>query len=170
MSKNADGSPRILFVCLGNICRSPMAEGIFRAMAEASGAPAMTIDSAGTSDFHEGNPPDRRAQGILRAKGIDISRLRARQVTKDDFAAFDYILAMDETNFSDLKKLAPDNYAGVLKLFLDYAPTASAREVPDPYFGKDDGFDHVYQLIAQASEGLLGEIQRKASKPPLINS
>ncbi len=144
-----------------------MAEGVFRAMAETSSAGPITIDSAGTSDFHEGNPPDRRAQATLRAKGVDITRLRARQVTKDDFAKFDYILAMDETNFGDLKKLAPQGYAGVLKLFLDFAPLASVREVPDPYFGQDNGFEHVYQLIAQASDGLLREIQEKASKPPL---
>lgn len=144
-----------------------MAEGVFRAMAETSSAGPITIDSAGTSDFHEGNPPDRRAQATLRSKGVNISKLRARQVTKDDFAKFDYILAMDETNFSDLKKLAPQDYRGVLKLFLDYAPLASIREVPDPYFGQDDGFQHVYQLITQASEGLLLEIEQKASKPPL---
>ncbi len=144
-----------------------MAEGIFRALVEASAAGPMTIDSAGTSDFHEGNPPDRRAQAMLRCKSIDISRLRARQVSEADFAVFDYILAMDETNLSDLKKLAPSGHGGIVKLFLDYAPDESVREIPDPYFGKENGFENVYRLITQASEGLLAEIKNKAAKPPL---
>ncbi len=142
-----------------------MAEGVFRAAAESAGL-SVTVDSAGTSDFHEGNPPDRRAQATLRAKSIDISKLRARQVGKADFAAFDYMIAMDANNLSDLQRLAPPDYQGAIKLFLDYAPHESVREIPDPYFGKDDGFEAVYRLIAQASDGLLAEIRNKAANSP----
>lgn len=144
-----------------------MAEGVFRAMAEAVNLGPMTIDSAATSDFHAGNPPDRRAQATLRAKGVDISKQRSRLVTREDFDRFDYILAMDEMNLGDLKKLAPPDYKGTLKLFLDFAPSSPSREVPDPYFGKDDGFEEVYTLISSASAGLLREISQKAAKSPL---
>jgi protein-tyrosine phosphatase len=152
---------KILFVCLGNICRSPMAEGIFRHMAAPVNAGRFVIDSAGTCDFHAGNPPDRRAQTVLRAKHIDISRLRARQVTADDFAEFDYILAMDQANLMDLQRLAPKDYKGCLKLFLDFAPEAGTREVPDPYLGDYGGFQRVFDMLSQASRGLLDELSKR---------
>jgi protein-tyrosine phosphatase len=155
---------KILFVCLGNICRSPMAEGIFRHMANSAGTGPFVIDSAGTCDFHIGNPPDRRAQTVLRTKNIDISALRARQVTADDFAEFDYILAMDQTNLKDLQRLAPKDYKGCLKLFLDYAPGAGAREVPDPYLGDYGGFQRVFDMLTQASRGLLDELAKRDCK------
>jgi protein-tyrosine phosphatase len=139
-----------------------MAEGIFRRMSAAAGTEPFIIDSAGTSDFHIGNPPDRRAQALLRTKGIDISALRARQVTADDFAEFDYILAMDATNLQDLRRLAPKSYSGQLKLFLEFAPDARAREVPDPYLGDYGGFQRVFDMLSRASEGLLEELSKKA--------
>ena len=151
---------KILFVCLGNICRSPMAEGIFRHMANSAGTGPVVIDSAGTCDFHIGNPPDRRAQAVLRAKNINISALRARQVTADDFAEFNYILAMDQANLKDLQRLAPKDYKGCLKLFLDFAPAAGAREVPDPYLGDYGGFQRVFDLLSEASRGLLDELSK----------
>lgn len=135
-----------------------MAEGIFRHMAAQAGLRDFVADSAGTSDFHIGNPPDRRAQILMRAKNIDISSQRARQVTSGDFAAFDYILAMDQTNLADLRRLAPKGYNGCLKLFLDYAPNASMRDVPDPYLGDHGGFQRVFELLSQASRGLLDEL------------
>jgi protein-tyrosine phosphatase len=156
---------RVLFVCLGNICRSPMAEGVFRAMAAAEGV-AVEADSAGTSDYHAGDPPDARAQAEMRARGFDISDLRARRVIRGDFARFDYILAMDKMNLGDLRKLAPPDFPGVIRLFLDYTPNAAVREVPDPYYGGDEGFADVYALIEAASRGLLAEIKSKAASAP----
>ncbi|MDX2265887.1 MAG: low molecular weight protein-tyrosine-phosphatase [Hyphomicrobiales bacterium] len=158
---------RVLFVCLGNICRSPMAQGVFRAMAAADGV-AVETDSAGTSDYHAGDPPDPRAQAAMRARGFDISDLRARRVSRADFTRFDYILAMDEMNLGDLRELAPPDFPGVVRLFLDYAPGAGAREVPDPYFGGDEGFADVYALIDRASRGLLEEIKARAAPAPQL--
>lgn len=153
---------KVLFVCLGNICRSPTAEGIFLARIKETGLDAVIdTDSAGTGAWHVGKAPDRRAIGAARERGIDISRLRARQVTVSDFQVFDYVLAMDDSNLSDLQSLCPDTYGGQLSLFLDYAPNAQVREVPDPYYGGDEGFETVLDLVEQAADGLLQDIQKR---------
>jgi protein-tyrosine phosphatase len=165
MQDQENQAVRVLFVCLGNICRSPMAEGVFRSLVEAAGAAErVIIDSAGTSDYHAGHSPDQRAQRTLRSRNIDISRLRARQVTEADFEAFDHIFAMDRTNLEKLISSAPAEHRAKIRLFLDLAPDAGVREVPDPYFGGDEGFGHVLALIDMASSRLLAELDITA--PP----
>lgn len=152
---------RVLFVCLGNICRSPTAHGVFDALVTARGlSEQVQVDSAGTGDWHVGLPPDRRAQSEARSRGLDISRLRARQVKVSDFAEFDYVLAMDESNLRDLEAMMPASFSGYLGLLLDFAPQQAVREVPDPYYGAANGFARVFDLIEEASAGLLAEIQR----------
>lgn len=151
---------RILFVCLGNICRSPMAEGVFRHTASARGlTPPVEVDSAGTGSWHIGNPPDERAQAAAASRGIDITAQRARQISAGDFDAFDLIVAMDRSNVSNLKRLSPEHQAGKIRLFLDFAPNAESREVPDPYYGGPDGFDHALDLIEAAAQGLAEYIE-----------
>jgi protein-tyrosine phosphatase len=152
----------ILFVCLGNICRSPIAEGIFRHVSQKTGIlDSMTIDSAGLGSWHVGQPPDQRAQDALSGRGIDISNLRARQVTDEDFERFDLILAMDKANRKGLLKLAPKAAQDKIRLFMDYAPNITVQEIPDPFFGGKEGFDYVVQLVESASRGLLRRITAK---------
>ena len=152
----------VLFVCLGNICRSPIAEGVFRHIVSKNAEMAdLTIDSAGLGSWHVGNPPDQRAQDALATKGIDISDLRARQVTCEDFEDFDLILAMDKSNHQRLLKLAPKQYHDKIRLFMDSAPQFGVHEIPDPFFGDKDGFDYVVQLVDAASRGLM-----RALTPP----
>jgi protein-tyrosine phosphatase len=125
---------RVLFVCMGNICRSPTAEGVFKRLVNDAGLDAeIESDSAGTHDYHIGDPPDARSQAAAGRRGYDLSALRARQVAHDDFASFDYVLAMDETNLTALLSLCPAHYRERVKLFLEFAPEAGHREVPDPY-------------------------------------
>ena len=151
---------RILFVCLGNICRSPMAEGVFRKVAVDAGLlDHLVIDSAGTGNWHVGDPPDPRAQAATSLRGIDISGLRARQVSSQDFDNFDLLLAMDQSNHSDLTSLGAGEAVDRVRLFLDYVPDLGLRDVPDPYYGGKDGFDDVLNLVELASEGLLRELQ-----------
>jgi len=146
----------VLFVCLGNICRSPTAEGVFTHMCRKQGvADSLHIDSAGTAGWHAGKAPDARAVTAAALQDIDLSALRARQVSQDDFSGFDYILAMDEDNLADLRSLQPDDTRARVDLFLDYAPGMSVRNVPDPYYGGDDGFVQVLELVRAASAGLL---------------
>jgi protein-tyrosine phosphatase len=154
---------RVLLVCLGNICRSPTAEGVLREMA-AQQAPrlALEIDSAGTADYHIGAPPDLRSQRAAQRRGIDISGLRARQVTQDDFARFDLILAMDRENLRELSAMKPDNSRASLKLFLEYAPELNLRDVPDPYYLDAGAFEEVLDLTAAASRGLLARLKKGA--------
>jgi protein-tyrosine phosphatase len=154
---------RVLFVCLGNICRSPTAEGVLRHLA-ALAAPglALEIDSAGTADYHIGAPPDGRSQGAALRRGIDISGLRARQVTEADFARFDLILAMDGENLRELQALKPRGSHALVKLFLDYAPQTKLRDVPDPYYGGDRDFEAVLDLTTAASRGLLAALKEGA--------
>jgi protein-tyrosine phosphatase len=154
---------RILFVCLGNICRSPTAEGVLRATASRL-APQLhlEIDSAGTADYHIGSAPDPRSQRASLERGIDISGLRARQVTSDDFMRFDLILAMDRSNLRALQTMSPPNAHAQLRLFLSYAPQLGRLEVPDPYYGGVDGFAEVLDLTAAASLALLAELQQRA--------
>ena len=147
---------RILFVCLGNICRSPTATAVFRARAEAAGLNARA-DGAGTGAWHKGEPPDARAQAEALSRGYDMSALRARQVTGLDFGRYDLILAMDGANMKALERIRPAHSKARLKLFLDYAPDQPLREVPDPYY--EDGFDKVLDLIEAATDGLIAELR-----------
>ena len=151
---------RVLFVCLGNICRSPTAHGVFaRVVADADLQSEVLVDSAGTGAWHVGEAPDGRATLAAGERGYDLSPLRARQVEIGDFERFDYILAMDRSNLMHLEALAPEDYRGHLSLFLDFHPNSSEREVPDPYYGGDDGFSHVLDLVEAASRGLLQSLR-----------
>jgi protein-tyrosine phosphatase len=153
---------RLLFVCLGNICRSPMAEGVFRRMvAERGLSDHFEIDSAGIGDWHLGQAPDARAQEAAMRRGIDISTQSARQLQADDFSRFDLILAMDASNHGDLRQLSPKHTHGKIRYFLDFAPHAGTRDVPDPFFGEAEGFDHALDLIEAAAEGLLDALVAK---------
>lgn len=150
---------RVLFVCLGNICRSPIAEGVFRKTVESRGLHRQfEIDSAGTGDWHIGSPPDRRAQRAAARQGVDLSGLRARQTSAADMAAFDYIIAMDRANYTSLTRLAGAQHRHKVHLFLDLSPDTDGDEVPDPYYGGDYGFDQALDLIEQACAGLLDHI------------
>lgn len=162
----AHRSYRILFVCLGNICRSPTAEAVLRALA-AREAPqlALSVDSAGTSNYHPGARADSRSQAAARERAYDLSALRARQVRDEDFMAFDLILAMDRHNLRDLKLRAPPGAQDKIQLFLDYAPEQPVREVPDPYYGGSNGFADVLDLIEAAARGLLRHLQLQAPQP-----
>lgn len=151
---------RVLFVCMGNICRSPTAEGVFRHLVAQQGlAEQVVADSAGTHDYHIGAPPDARAQAAAARRGYDLSALRARQVTQDDFASFDHVLAMDAANLGLLQAQCPDAYRSRLKLFLEFAEDNALQEVPDPYYGGAQGFEEVLDLVEDAANGLLRHIQ-----------
>ncbi|SLN39542.1 Low molecular weight protein-tyrosine-phosphatase YfkJ [Pseudoruegeria aquimaris] len=149
---------RILFVCLGNICRSPTAEGVFATLAVRAGL-SVAVDSAGTSDWHVGDPPYGPMQRAAQARGYDLSALRARQATAKDFEDFDLILVMDESNLADMEQLRPAGSRTPVRLFLDYAETAGVREVPDPYYTRD--FDTPIALIEAASRGLIAQLLRQ---------
>lgn len=154
---------RILFVCLGNICRSPTAEVVFRAVA-AREAPEMALEiaSAGTAAYHVGELPDRRTRQAAARRGYDLSRLRARVVDPGDFERFDLILAMDRENLRALERRAPAHARERLRLFLEFAPEAGISEVPDPYYGGPNGFEDVLDLIEAASRGLLEHLRRNS--------
>lgn len=150
----------VLFVCMGNICRSPTAEGVFRYHAEQAGMiERLEIDSAGTHAYHAGEPPDRRAQAAAERRGMSLDGIYARRVTSEDFERFDYIVAMDEDNLSRLRDEAPDELRGKLCLFLEFT-SGVEREVPDPYYGGAAGFERVLDLVEEASRGLLGTLFR----------
>ncbi|MGH8188351.1 MAG: low molecular weight protein-tyrosine-phosphatase [Steroidobacteraceae bacterium] len=150
---------RILFVCFGNICRSPSALGVFRALL-ASRAPQLDIevDSAGTADYHVGEPPDARAIAAAARRGIDLSSLRARTVRQSDFTHYDLILAMDEENLRELRRRAPQGQHERIRLLMDFVPAAPSRAVPDPYYGGPLGFEQVLDLLEEAAEGLLSDL------------
>jgi len=149
----------VLFVCMGNICRSPTAEGVFRERAARAGmANRIVIASAGTGDWHVGEPPDRRAIAHAAKRGYDLRKQRARQICDDDFRRFHWILAMDRANLRDVIAMRPQAHDGHVGLFLDLAPELGVREVPDPYYGGADGFEHVLDLIEAASDSLLKKI------------
>lgn len=150
----------VLFVCLGNICRSPTAEAVFRKLAAEAGID-ITIDSAGTGGWHVGAEPDPRAKEAVETAGYSFAGQAARKVEKSDFAMFDYILAMDVENLTHLRALEPKGYSGHLGLFLDFAKDQNRREVPDPYYGGEDGFSHVVDLIEQASVGLINQLKTR---------
>lgn len=151
---------KVLFVCMGNLCRSPMAEGVFRGhVAQAGLGGRITIDSAGTHDYHIGEPPDPRAQRAAGRRGYDLSGLRGRQVTGADFSEFDYVLAMDATNRRALERLCPAQHAHKIRLFMEFSAVAALREVPDPYYGGEPGFEHVLDMVEAASQGLLEHLR-----------
>lgn len=153
---------RVLFVCLGNICRSPTAEGVFRKLVQERGlAQQIEIDSAGTHAYHVGAPPDARAQQAARRRGIDLSGLRGRQATARDIEQFDYVLAMDRENHENLLDICPDGLEHKVRLFMEFAPARSEKEVPDPYFGGPVGFDRVLDMIEDAAVGLLDDIRKR---------
>jgi len=151
---------KVLFVCTGNICRSPTAEGVFRRLLEDAGLEQqVVVDSAGTEDWHVGEPPDTRAQKAAWARGVDLADLRARQVADADFVNFDLILAMDRGHLRDLERARPDNAGSEIGLFLAYAPDLGLPELPDPYFGDDEEFESVLDLVEKAGHGLLADIR-----------
>jgi protein-tyrosine phosphatase len=157
---------RLLFVCLGNICRSPMAEGVFRRVAaDEKVLHLFEIDSAGMGDWHKGQAPDHRAQAAALNRGVDISGQSARKVELEDFDAFDLLIAMDGSNYAELMDLAPYDARHKVRRFLDYAPHTGTRDVPDPYYGGAAGFDHALDLIEAASRGLLAELLEKKRSP-----
>lgn len=152
---------RVLFICLGNICRSPLAQGVFEEVVRREGLEdEVFVDSAGTGSWHVGRPPDERAQRSASLRGLDISVQRARRVTPKDCERFDYMLTMDEANYAALAALCRGGSAEV-RPFLDYAPDRVETEVPDPFYGGSEGFEYVLNLVEEASEGLLEEIKKK---------
>jgi protein-tyrosine phosphatase len=151
---------RVLFVCLGNICRSPLAQGVFEDAARREGLEnEIFVDSAGTGSWHVGSPPDQRALSAASLRGLDISAQRARQISRDDCENFDYILTMDEENYQMVSSLCRGS--AVVRPFLDFATDSPEREVPDPYYGGADGFERVLDLVEEASEGLLKDIRER---------
>ncbi len=152
----------VLFICMGNICRSPTAEGVFRHLVQQEGHDNwITTDSAGTHAYHIGEQPDRRAQKTARSRGIDLSDLRGRKAIKSDFEVFDYVLAMDDDNYQILESMCPSGFEDKLSLFLDFSKDYSETQVPDPYYGGDQGFEHVFDLVESASLGLLEDIKNR---------
>ena len=160
MSSKANVS--VLFVCMGNICRSPTAEGVFRhKVANAGLQDQVHIDSAGTIAYHVGHPPDPRAQKAAQKRGIDLSSQRARKVTSRDFEAFDFVIAMDSDNHYELEMICPEGHEDRLHMFLKFAQHSSEIDVPDPYYGGGRGFETVLDLIEDASEGLLQHLKEQ---------
>lgn len=152
----------VLFVCLGNICRSPTSEGVFRKLVTEENLDVeVFVDSAGTAGFHKGSRPDRRAMNAAARRGIDLSMLRARRITQSDFSKFDYIIGMDVMNYSDLNVMVPNNYRGRIALFMEFADGWQENEIPDPYYGGPTGFERVLDMIEDASKGLLREIKHR---------
>lgn len=163
MGKNPSIS--VLFVCMGNICRSPMAEGIFAKAAMSAGlSTEIMIDSAGTHDYHVGDAPDPRAQRTALSHGCDISALRGRQVQDNDFERFDYILAMDSQNLNSLKRRANARHHHKIRLLLSFSRRFPNLDVPDPYYGAQAGFDQTLDMVEDAAQGLLKFIQAQRAK------
>ncbi len=154
------GTTAVLFVCMGNICRSPTAEGVFRAQAEAAGlADKLYIDSSGTHSYHIGEAPDPRSQEFAARRGIDLSQQRARKLTSADFTEFDLLLAMDRDNLARMQAICPPAHQHKLKLMMEYARHSVSEIVPDPYYGGSDGFELVLDYVADAAEGLLAALK-----------
>jgi protein-tyrosine phosphatase len=150
----------ILFICMGNICRSPTAEAVFRDIVRREGQGLkLRIDSAGTHAYHVGEPPDSRAIQAAHRRGVAMADLRARVVTREDFLHFDLLLAMDSDNATHLLRLAPAGQRDRVRLFLDYAPQAGVTDVPDPYYGGEAGFEQVLDLVEEAARGLLAALR-----------
>ena len=152
----------VLFVCMGNICRSPTAQGVFeRLVADNDLSAVIQIDSAGTHAYHIGERPDERASVAALKRGINLSTQRARRVSPDDFHVFDYVIAMDSSNLEDLASGCPKGHESKLRLFMEFVPELEADEVPDPYYGGATGFERVLDLIELAAAGLLAEIRQQ---------
>lgn len=152
----------ILFVCMGNICRSPSAEGFFiNALQQSEYADQVSTDSAGTHGYHVGHAPDPRAVATASEFDVDISQLRARKVSVSDFEDFDLIIAMDQSNYADLQRIRPENSRASLKRMMQYHPEARPEEVPDPYYGGMDGFTYMCKLLDSATRGLLKSVEEK---------
>lgn len=150
----------VLFVCTGNICRSPTAEGVFRRQAQSAGlAGQLVIDSAATHDYHTGEPPDTRAQAAALRRGYDLSALRARQVRLDDFEQFDFLLGMDTGHLQLLHRMSPIRHRHKVRLFLDFAQHLGRSDVPDPYYGDVEGFELVLDIAEAASRALLDHLR-----------
>ena len=159
------GNLSVLFVCMGNICRSPTAEGVFRRLLKEAGLQhKVFVDSAGTHDYHVGSPPDSRAQSAARKRGYDLSNLRGRQFGFDDCLRFDYVIAMDRGNYNRILGMCNAGADGNVRLFMDFALDRKEREVPDPYGGGEDGFEYVLDLIEHASRGLLDDVVRRLER------
>lgn len=145
---------KVLFVCMGNICRSPTAEAVFnRVISDKGTADRFLVDSAGTHAYHVGEPSDHRAQQTAKNRGVDLSKIRSRKVSPADFEYFDHVLAMDTDNYNMLLAASPEHYHHKIALFLNYAPQHSEQDVPDPYYGGTNGFDRVFDLVTDASLG-----------------
>ncbi len=154
----------VLFVCLGNICRSPTSEGVFRSLVESRALDfEIQVDSAGTAGYHIGQAPDSRAIDAAAKRGVSISHLRARRLNRLDYEKFDYIIGMDLFNYQDLVSMAPLDYKGQVCLFMDFASDWDTREIPDPYYGGYDGFERVLDMIEAASLGLIEDIRKRIS-------
>jgi protein-tyrosine phosphatase len=157
---------RVLMVCLGNICRSPSAHGVFEALVARAGlGDQIAVDSAGTGDWHIGASPDQRAQAAALKRGYDLSNQRARQVSDTDFERFDYLLAMDRTNLKDLRARCPQAHRNKLHLLLEFADT-SHEAVPDPYYSGEEGFELVLDLVETACAGLLAHVRAEHDLQP----
>jgi protein-tyrosine phosphatase len=149
---------KVLFVCLGNICRSPTAEGVFKKLVDDAGlSNVIAVDSSGTSNWHQGVSPDERSTAVAKSRGIDITMLKSRQAVSDDFNKFNYLIAMDNSNYQKLMSICPTGRENRLRMCLSFAPSVSLTDVPDPYY--EDGFDAVFDMIEIAGQGLLAEIQ-----------
>lgn len=149
----------VLFCCMGNICRSPTAHGVFRQLLRENNLEhRVLVDSAGTHAYHIGEPPDRRSQQAAKARGVDLSDIRARAAVPEDFVRFHYVLAMDRDNFDFLSALCPPGQEGKLRLFMEFAPHLGQSDVPDPYYGGVRGFEQVLDMIESAAQGLLHRV------------
>jgi len=153
---------KVLFVCLGNICRSPTAQGVFEHLVKQRNLQdQISIDSAGTHAYHVGEQPDPRSQSAARSRGVDLSTQRARRVAVEDFERFDYILAMDRSNYENLKSMCEPDHLPKVYLFMQFAEHWKVDEVPDPYYGGSQGFERVLDMVEAASEGLLEDILKR---------
>ena len=157
---NNNKQVKVLFVCMGNICRSPTAEGVFnKLISDQKLLGKFSVDSAGTHAYHIGETPDLRSQKAAKERQVNLSKIRARKVVMGDFEDFDYLLAMDQDNHSIMLEACPEEYQHKVKLFLDYAPHTNTREVPDPYYGGSYGFERVLDLVEEASSGFIKELK-----------
>ncbi|MDX1454140.1 MAG: low molecular weight protein-tyrosine-phosphatase [Gammaproteobacteria bacterium] len=154
---------KILFVCMGNICRSPTAHGVFEQLLNDAPDLDVLVDSAGTHAYHVGNPPDSRSQEAAARRGYDLSAQRARKVAEMDFETFDLVLAMDRANLENLRAIADTRHHSKIRLFLEFASDSDVREVPDPYYGAGRGFEEVLDLVEDAARGLLEHVRQQAS-------
>lgn len=162
---------KVLFVCMGNICRSPSAEAVFRHMVETGGfGDYLEIASAGTHDYHVGKPADRRSHQAASARGYDMSEHRAQHLRKQHFDKYDYIVVMDDVNHQAVMAMCPAHCQEKVHYFMDFAPQLGIREIPDPYYGGEGGFEDVLDLVSAASAGLMAEIRERFIDPPTLHS